>query len=161
MPYRVSKQRHDQDNKGELVSTYDVVFHEDVQSYLVYPDFQKFMADTAIDGVNRVLQQDKEKLSSDYKILKNMKCKGGEPAMMTVKKTSNNPLIDNMDIDKAQSKLQKEIHGIKDEQMQKEEKEAENQRRLDEAQKRFDNGEVDEDEDGEQEEEEPKPKGII
>jgi len=58
------------------------------------------MADTALDGVNRVLSQDKEKLSTDYKIMKNMKCKGGEPALMTIKVKSDNPLIQNLDIDK-------------------------------------------------------------
>ena len=31
------------------MSTYDVVFHEDIKSYMVYPDFQKFVADTALD----------------------------------------------------------------------------------------------------------------
>ena len=93
LPYRVSKLRHDQDNNKELVSTYDVVFHDEVQSYMVFPDYQKFMADTALDGVNRVLQQDKEKISTDYKIMKNLKCKGGEPALMTIKTKSDNPLI--------------------------------------------------------------------
>jgi len=50
--------------------------------------------------------------------------------------------------------------GIKDEQRLKEEKEAENKRRLDEASKRFDNGEVDE-EDQPAIEDEPKPTGIV
>ena len=30
LPYRVSKGKHDQDNKGELCMTYDVVFHPDI-----------------------------------------------------------------------------------------------------------------------------------
>lgn len=37
------------------MSTYDVVFHDDIKSYMVYPDFQKFVADTALDGVGRVI----------------------------------------------------------------------------------------------------------
>jgi hypothetical protein len=72
---------------------------------LAYPEFQKFVADTAIDGVGRVLAENKEKISTDYKILKNIKCKGGEPSMMTVKIESSNPLLNNIDISKTETKL--------------------------------------------------------
>ena len=51
----------------------------------------------------------KEKVSLDYKIMKNMKCKGGEPALMTVKSQDVNPLINNMDVKTAKTKLEKEI----------------------------------------------------
>ena len=34
MPYRVSKGRHDQDTKGNFVTTYDVVFHTDVAHFI-------------------------------------------------------------------------------------------------------------------------------
>ena len=67
---------------------------------MVYPEFQKFVADTALDGVGKVLLETKEKVSMDYKIMKNMKCKGGKPALMTVKIATSNPLIDNVDMDK-------------------------------------------------------------
>jgi len=69
LPYRVSKLRHDQDNKKQLVSTYDIVFHEEVTKYLIHDEFKKFVSDTAIDGVQRVCAEDKETVSSDYKIL--------------------------------------------------------------------------------------------
>ena len=68
---------------------------------------------------------------------------------MTIKVENENPLLNNMDIDKTKSKLQKEIEKVKDEQMTKEQKEAENAKRLEEAQKRFDNGEVDDESDKE------------
>ena len=100
----------------------------------MHPEFQKFVADTAIDGVNQVLKDQQEKLSSDYKIMKNMKCKGGEPGLMTIKVENENPLLNNMDIDKTKSKLQKEIEKVKGDQMTKEEKEKENERRLKAAQ---------------------------
>tara|TARA_B110000285_G_C15120381_1_gene616755 strand:+ start:348 stop:791 length:444 start_codon:yes stop_codon:yes gene_type:complete len=51
LPYRVSKLRHDQDNKKDLVSTYDIVFHEEVTKFLIHDEFKKFVSDTAIDGV--------------------------------------------------------------------------------------------------------------
>ena len=85
LPYRVSKNRHDQDKDGVLCSTFDIVFHTDVANFTQNEDFKKFVADTAIDGVNRVLAEHKEKCSSDYKILKNLKCKGGKPGLLTIK----------------------------------------------------------------------------
>ena len=93
LPYTVSKARHDQDKTGNLCSTYDVVFHRDIGDFLQNADFKKFVSDTAIDGINRVLAEHKEKASSDYKILKNLKCKGGEPGLMTVKAAVENPLL--------------------------------------------------------------------
>ena len=38
LPHRVSKLRNDQDQTKNLVSTYDVVYHSDIKSYMVYPD---------------------------------------------------------------------------------------------------------------------------
>jgi hypothetical protein len=90
--------------------TYDVVFHDDVRQFVVRDDFKKFVADTAVDGVNRVLAENKEKVSTDYKILKHLSCKGEKPQLMTVKtKDAQNTLIGNMDLSKAESKLQKDI----------------------------------------------------
>ena len=89
--------------------TYDVVFHSEVGNYLVYPEFKKFVADTAIDGVNRVLTENKEKISNDYKIMKHVICKGEKPQLMTVKSRGTNELIDNMDLSKVETKLQKDI----------------------------------------------------
>lgn len=72
LPYRVSKVRHDQDKNGDLCSTFDIVFHTDIGNFVKHPDFKKFVSDTAIDGVNKVLAEHKEKCSSDYKILKHL-----------------------------------------------------------------------------------------
>jgi hypothetical protein len=43
------------------------------------------VSDTAIDGVNRVVAENKEKVSSDYKILKHINCKGERHNKMLVK----------------------------------------------------------------------------
>ena len=92
------------------MSLYDIVFHNDVMKFLIHEEFKKFVADTAIDGITRVLAEHSEKVSTDYKIMKNMNCKGGEPSLMTIKVKTDNPLIDNIDIDQTETKLQKEIH---------------------------------------------------
>ena len=82
--------------------TYDVVFNTDVANFIVMPEFKKFVADTAIDGVNRILAENKEKLSSDYKIMKHMNCKGhgGKPQLMTIKIETGNDLLNNIDMSK-------------------------------------------------------------
>lgn len=110
LPYSVSKNRHDQDSKGNLCSTFDVVFNTDIGNFLLTSsEFKKFVADTAIDGVNRVLAEHKEKCSTDYKILKNLKCKGGEPGLLQIKVEMKNKLLGNVDVDKHETQLQKEI----------------------------------------------------
>jgi hypothetical protein len=102
----VSKGKPDQDIKGIFCMTYDVVFHDDVRKFLKNEEFKKFVADTALDGVNRVLAEHKEKVSTDYKIMKHVACKGEKPQLMTVKnREATNQLIGNMDISKAESKL--------------------------------------------------------
>ena len=87
--------------------TYDVVFHPDVANFLHIAEFKKFAADTAIDGVNRVMAEHREKLSTDYKIMKHINCKGhgGKPQLMTVKKQTDNELLNNMDHNKMETKL--------------------------------------------------------
>ena len=117
LPYRVSKGKPDQDNKGQLCTTYDVVFHPDVQRFCVHDEFKKFVCDTAIDGVNRVCADNKEKVSSDYKILKHINCKGVRPNKMMVKTkaTEANELLKNMDLSKQDTKLQKEIEEMRKE----------------------------------------------
>lgn len=77
--------------------TYDVVFHTDVTRFLNQAEFKKFVADSAIDGINNVMSENKEKISSDYKIMKHMNCKGVRPQLMAVAKLSDNPLLQNMD----------------------------------------------------------------
>lgn len=94
--------------------TYDCVFHPDVANFCQWnPEFKKFAADTAIDGVNKVIAENKEKMSTDYKILKHIQCKGERPNKMMVKTaaTEANSLLANMDLSKHGTKLQKEIEG--------------------------------------------------
>jgi dynein assembly factor 2 len=111
LPYRVSKGRPDQDTKGDVCTTFDVVFHPEVlsMSMMYKGDFLKFVCDTALDGVGKVLAQDNEKISKDYKILRNLRCKGGKPASITIKVENSNPIINAMDPSKHETSLQKEI----------------------------------------------------
>jgi hypothetical protein len=118
-----------------------------VQKFLVYPEFKKFVADTAIDGIGQVLIADKEKISHDYKVMKQMVCKGDIPSLMTIKIKTDNPLIDNLDLDNVETRLQKEIEKQKREQMSKEQREAEDRKKEQEAKAREQGEVVEEEED--------------
>lgn len=48
---------------------------------------------------------DKEKISRDYKVMKQMNCKGDIPSLMTIKIKTDNPLIDNLDLDNVETRL--------------------------------------------------------
>lgn len=67
-----------------------------------------------------MLAENKEKISRDYKIMKHMICKGDEPAMMTIRISTGNPLIDNMNLENVETRLQKEIEKTRREQMTQE-----------------------------------------
>lgn len=156
----MSKNRHDQDSKGNLVSTYDVVFSTDIGNFLLQSsDFKKFVADTAIDGVNRVLAEHKEKCSTDYKIMKNLKCKGGEPGLLQIRvDTTNNPLLKNIDVDQHETKLQKDITSQVD---KEKELKAKIEREAREAKTKNNLDEIDEEDEEDAEKEEPMPKSVV
>jgi len=139
--------------------TYDVVFNRDVANFVYNPEFKKFVADTAIDGCNRVMAENKEKLSSDYKIMKHILCKmhGGKPQLMTVRVDTDNELINNMDMTKRETKLQKDITKAQKEHREKEQADKDAKRAADKAA-----GIVpDDEEDEEEEKEEERPVGIV
>lgn len=87
------------------------MFNADIGNFLLTggEPFKKFVADTAIDGVNRVLSEHKEKCSTDYKILKNLKCKGGTPGLLQIKVETSNKLLANASVDLHETKLMKDI----------------------------------------------------
>ena len=45
----------------------------------------KLVCDTALEGVEKQLKERDEKASKDYKMMTNLKCKGGKPATLTVR----------------------------------------------------------------------------
>ena len=161
LPYRASRIRYDQDNKGKVCNTYDVVFHNDIQKMILHVEFKKFVADTAIDGISQVLAEDKEKISRDYRIMNKLTCKGDEPSLMTIRVNTGDPLIDNMELDTVDTRLQKEIEKTKQDYMSKEEKEAEAKRKEEEKMKASQNQEIEDEEEEDPEEEEVKPTGIV
>lgn len=91
VPYMTGRLRYDQDDTivdtkfGKVISVIDIVFHMNIIPYVMMSkDFKKMICDIAIDAVDNVLAQKKEKLDRDYKVLDD-KCVGGTPSLMPVR----------------------------------------------------------------------------
>ena len=85
VPYAMGQPRHDQDNKGINCLTFDCAFHPNAfQVADGSSKFFKLLCDTAVEAANKVLQSQGEKLSEDYKLMKNLKCKGATPGSIMV-----------------------------------------------------------------------------
>lgn len=85
VPYAMGHARHDQDNKGQNCFTFDCAFNPlALQISETSPKFLKLLCDTSISGANTQLQSQGEKVSEDYKLMKNLKCKGGTPGSIMV-----------------------------------------------------------------------------
>jgi len=86
LPYITNKPRYDQDKEKKVCTTIDIAFNPYAIEILPRnPLFEKLLCDTAIDSTEKQLLDRNEVVSRDYKILKKMKCKGGEPATMTIR----------------------------------------------------------------------------
>jgi len=93
IPYAMNIGRHDQDSAGATCYTYDCAFHPDAfQIAHMLPKFQQIMCDIAVEGAGKWLLRQKETLSPDYKLMKKLRCKGGEPGSIVVSERAlNNP----------------------------------------------------------------------
>ena len=91
IPYAMNIGRHDQDKAGATCYTYDCAFHiEAFQIAHMVPKFQQIMCDIAVEAAGKWLQKQNETLSSDYKLMKRLKCKGGEPGSIVVSEKALN-----------------------------------------------------------------------
>lgn len=86
VPYITNKPRYDQDKKKNVCTTIDVAFHPHAFELLLRNRaFEKLLCSTAIESAEKQLLERNEVVSRDYKILKKINCKGGEPATMTIR----------------------------------------------------------------------------
>jgi dynein assembly factor 2, axonemal len=85
VPYAMGQPRHDQDKKGLNCLTLDCAFHPMAfQISTGSSKFMKLLCDTAVEAANKVLESQGEKVSQDYKLMKNLKCKGNTPGSIMV-----------------------------------------------------------------------------
>ena len=117
LPHLLNKGRNDQDNKGNLCMTFDVIFHpEAIRLAKGNLSFKKFVCDTSINGLNNsVLKASGEKISLDY-VVNKYDYKGKEVALMNVHAISAGELDSRKEPnDSYKSQIQNEIEKIKNE----------------------------------------------
>lgn len=118
LPHLLNKGRNDQDKKGNICTTYDVVFHPEAIKFAKDNlSFKKFVCDTAINGINsNLLKADNEKVSSDYIIKTKIDYKGAEVAYINVHSLSQKEFDSRREpSDNYKTSIQKEIDKIKSE----------------------------------------------
>lgn len=93
LPYAIGHPRHDQDGAGKPCITFDCAFNTYAfQLADSSSKFRQLMCETAISGANQLLKKQGEKASSDFKLLKNKRCKGGTPgAIVAAQSSIDNP----------------------------------------------------------------------
>jgi len=92
LPYSLGPLRHERDNRGEAHPTFDFALHPEVLQRCFRDDrFRKMVIDTATDAVDKRIA---EVMKSDVKInrltvrvLQNVACMGGKPAVMQIGRT--------------------------------------------------------------------------
>ena len=123
VPYLLNKGRNDKDSKNQLCMTYDVVFHpEAISMSNRYPQFKKFVCDSAIDGLNgNLLSKTEEQISKYYSYVDKFKYKGNEIALMNVHSLNKSEFSEKLEgKDNYVSKMQKEIEAVKEEEAETE-----------------------------------------
>jgi len=86
LPHMINKGRNDQDKKGDLCTTYDIVFNpKAIQMSQQYPQFKKFVCESSIIALNNnLLKSQQEKISNDYVVKSKFDYKGKEVSIMNV-----------------------------------------------------------------------------
>jgi DNA-directed RNA polymerase beta' subunit len=103
---------------GEICTTFEAVFNKKALDIAeTNPSFREFIINTAIDSCIKAHKETGEKLSKDYKLMKNLKCKGGFPSTISFKDSSiseNKDSVLNRDV-RQESSLERDIDQIRKE----------------------------------------------
>lgn len=87
LPYSLSPPRPDRDKKGTYCLTCDMAVSTGTFMRCGQPEYLKMIVDTATQGLTASFLKGHEEVSNDYKVLQNVKCKGGTPLPMSVNGT--------------------------------------------------------------------------
>ncbi len=116
VPFLLNKQRNDQDEKGNHVLVFDVVFHSDaLKKSEEEIRFKKLLCDSAVNGINdKLLKEKNERISSDYKIMTKINYKGKEVSYINIHSLDKSEFANKMlPSENYKTEVQKEIDQIK------------------------------------------------
>ena len=125
LPYLLNPGRHDQDKKGKYCTTYDVVFNpKAIELANGNLAFNKFVCDTAIEGINnQILAKEEEKISKDF-VMKKFNYKGLEVSYVNVHTLNKGEMDDRKEPSEFhKTQVMKEVEKLKAEQDKKKEEE--------------------------------------
>lgn len=117
LPHLLNKGRNDQDKKGNVCMTFDIIFNPlAIKLANENMAFKKFVCDTAINGINNnILKASGEKISGDFILKNKFDYKGKEVALMNIHSLTAGQLDSRMEpSDEHKTSIQKEIDNMKD-----------------------------------------------
>jgi len=80
IPHIVSAAKADQDKDGIVCTTFDALFHSDtIDRCFKNTLFQEMCVNIALETIQKHHKNSGDSLSKDWKLLKNLKCKGVKP----------------------------------------------------------------------------------
>jgi dynein assembly factor 2 len=126
LPHSINKIRYDQDSQSHVCNTADVAFHPEALQLCTLPAFQKMVIHAGLEGVGKQLGERKEAVSFDYVVMRNLRCKGGEPALMPIRFDEAGGVVSGQGErgrEGRETKLQREIGRQKEEAKKKEQPE--------------------------------------
>lgn len=116
LPHLLNKSRNDQDKKGNLCYTFDVIFNTlAIKMGRENFSFKKFICDTSINGINsNLLKAAQEKISNDYVLKSKYEYKGKEVAYVNIHSLSVSELDNRAENNENyKTNVQKEIDDLK------------------------------------------------
>lgn len=76
----MSAGRPDQDKDGNVCTTFEALFNpETIAKCNQYPQFQEMCVNVALETIQKHHKNSGDTVSKDWKLLKNLKCKGEKP----------------------------------------------------------------------------------
>jgi len=80
IPHVVSAGRPDQDKDGNVCTTFEALFNpETIEKCMKYSQFQEMCVNVALETIQKHHKTSGDSVSKDWKLLKNLKCKGEKP----------------------------------------------------------------------------------
>lgn len=111
IPHVVSAGRPDQDKNGSVCTTFEALFHpETIAKCMQYPVFQEMCVNVALETMAKHHKNSGDTISKDWKLLKNMKCKGEKPGQQLI---PDKNASENKDMRK-ETAIQKQIREMKE-----------------------------------------------
>lgn len=112
IPHVVSAGRPDQDKDGNICTTFEALFNpETIEKCMKYSQFQEMCVNVALETIQKHHKTSGDSVSKDWKLLKNLKCKGEKPGQQLI---PDKNAKENKDL-RRETQVEKQIRNMKEE----------------------------------------------